>query len=170
MKDNFKTALKHVLQYEGGWSDHPRDPGGATMKGVTLATFRRFYGDHRTKDDLRHITDTQLETIYKTGYWDKVRGDDLPSGIDLAVFDVAVNSGYDRAIKLLQGALGVTQDGVLGPKTLLRAQDLPPGTVIENLCNRRLHFLKSLSTWNTFGKGWSTRVLAVVKAAEELIP
>ena len=74
MKTNFKDSLKHVLVHEGGWADHPKDPGGATMKGVTLAVFRRHYGEDKTKDDLRNISDADLENIYRSGYWDKCSG------------------------------------------------------------------------------------------------
>jgi len=94
--DRFSTVLAETLTHEGGWADHPKDPGGATMKGVTLATYRQYY-PNATKADLRKISDADLKMIYRTGYWDKVRGDDLPPGVDLMTFDVAVNSGPRRA-------------------------------------------------------------------------
>lgn len=96
MTDRFARALPLVLAHEGGWADHPRDPGGATMKGVTLATFRR-YVPNATKDKLRNISDEMLARIYREGYWDIVKGDELPPGLDYALFDWAVNSGPRRA-------------------------------------------------------------------------
>ena len=101
---NFAAALSAVLLHEGGWANNPKDPGGATMKGVTLATYRR-YRPGATKEQLRNISDEELRTIYRDGYWDEVRGDDLPSGIDFATFDFAVNSGPSRAAKFLQRVL-----------------------------------------------------------------
>ena len=92
MKRNFASSLAHVLKHEGGWADHPRDPGGATMKGVTLATYSDWLGRQATKDELRAISDEHLRTIYKARFWDAVRGDELPSGVDYVVFDMAVNS------------------------------------------------------------------------------
>ncbi|MCW8998408.1 MAG: hypothetical protein OQK04_06795 [Kangiellaceae bacterium] len=99
MDANFEHALENVLQHEGGWADHPQDPGGATMRGVTLKVFREFYGEEMTKSDLREISFDQLGHIYKTGYWDKVWGDRLPSGIDDCAFDAAVNSGVRRSVR-----------------------------------------------------------------------
>ena len=112
-KGNFDRSLLLVLAHEGGWADHPKDPGGATMKGVTLATFRR-YRPGASKADLRNISDADLQRIYRDGYWNVIRGDDLPSGLDFAVFDYAVNSGPGRAAKHLQAVLGVPQDGKVG--------------------------------------------------------
>lgn len=118
MKNNFKTSLKHVLVHEGGYVDHPRDPGGATNKGVTLETFRRFYGNSKTKNDLKKITDKQLQKIYKKGYWDKCLCDELPKGVDYVAFDQAVNSGPRRSAKWLQAAVGVEVDGTIGEQTI----------------------------------------------------
>src|SRR5690606_33792979 len=118
MDRNFKRALSLVLKHEGGWADHPSDPGGATMKGVTIGTFRRYVKPNATKDDLRRITDEQVATVYRKHYWNAVRADDLPAGADYAVFDFAVNSGPSRAAKYLQAVLGVAQDGKIGPQTL----------------------------------------------------
>ena len=158
MKENFRDALKHVLIHEGGWADHPADPGGATMKGVTLMTYRRHFGQDKGKDDLRNISDEELGQIYRSGYWDACHCDELPSGVDYAVFDAAVNSGPGQGAKWLQFAVGAKQDGGIGPKTLARLEDHAPIEVIEAMCDRRLAFLRNLSTWPTFGKGWGRRV------------
>ena len=161
MDRNFARSLSLVLKHEGGWSDHPADPGGATMKGVTLANFRRFVKPGATKDDLRKITDEQVATVYRRFYWDAVAGAELPGGIDYAVFDFAVNSGPDRAAKYLQGIVGAKQDGKIGPATLKAAKGMMQATVINDLCDKRMAFLNGLKTWPTFGKGWTSRVSAV---------
>ncbi len=161
MKNNFRKSLKQVLQHEGGWADHPRDPGGATMKGVTLAVYRRYYGAKKTKQQLRNISDTELEHIYRDGYWDKCHCDDLAKGLDYAVFDAAVNSGPGHSAKWLQAAVGAGQDGSIGPKTLAKVAEHQPIPVIDAICDRRLAFLKGLSTWADFGRGWGRRVEGV---------
>jgi lysozyme family protein len=158
MKNNFVDALNHVLKHEGGFSDHPRDPGGATMKGVTLAVFQRFYGADKDKSDLKNISTEQLQHIYRTGYWDKCHCDDLPAGVDYSVFDGAVNSGPGRSAKWLQGAVGAKQDGGIGNRTLGKVHEHNPGQIVEDMCARRLGFLMGLSTWDVFGKGWGRRV------------
>lgn len=165
MNNNFKTSLEHVLQYEGGWSDHPSDPGGATMKGITLAVFRDFYGDDKSKDDLKNISETQLECIYKKGYWDSCRCDELPSGIDFVVFDAAVNSGPGRSAKWLQKAVGAGVDGKIGNMTIRHAQDSSVNETIFNMCLYRLEFVQNLRNWGTFGKGWSKRIFNVLYSA-----
>lgn len=158
MDRNFQRALSLVLKHEGGWADHPKDPGGATMRGVTLGTFRQYVKPDATKEDLRKITDQQIATVYRRHYWDKVAGAELPDGIDYAVFDFAVNSGPDRAAKYLQKVVGAKQDGKIGPATIKATKSLLPANVIHRLCDDRLAFLKRLKTWPTFGKGWSNRV------------
>ena len=129
-----------------------------TMKGVTLITYRRFFGSSKTKEDLRQISHNQLAHIYKTGYWDSCKCDDLPPGVDLSVFDGAVNSGPARSARWLQCAVGAGQDGVIGPKTLMKAEAMQPVSIIHEICNTRLAFLKSLGNWTVFGRGWGKRV------------
>jgi lysozyme family protein len=165
MDRNFARSLALVLKSEGGWSDNPLDNGGATMKGVTLANFRHYVQANATKDDLRHITDAQLATVYKRFYWDAVNASALPDGVDYAVFDFAVNSGPGRAAKYLQMTVGVPQDGQIGPATLQAVNARPTSAIINSLCDLRLAFLKRLDTWPTFGKGWSDRVRSVRFAA-----
>ncbi|RUW63199.1 glycosyl hydrolase 108 family protein [Mesorhizobium sp. M7A.F.Ca.US.008.03.1.1] len=161
MDRNFARALALVLKSEGGWSDNPADPGGATMKGVTLASFRRYVKADATKVDLLAISDAQVATVYRRFYWDAVLGAELPDGVDHAVFDFAVNSGPGRAAKYLQAAVGVAQDGRIGPVTVAAAKAKPAGVTIDALCDARLAFLKRLPTWATFGRGWSDRVRSV---------
>ncbi|TIQ96134.1 glycosyl hydrolase 108 family protein [Mesorhizobium sp.] len=163
MDRNFAGSLALVLKSEGGWSDNAADPGGATMKGVTLANFRRFVKADATKADLKKISDEQVATVYRRFYWDAVAGAELPDGVDYAVFDFAVNSGPSRAAKYLQAACGVcvVQDGRIGPATLAAVRAKPAGVLIDTICNARLKFLERLPTWPTFGKGWQRRVVAV---------
>lgn len=154
---NFPACLEITLSHEGGWSDHPRDPGGATMRGVTLARYREYY-PRASKDDLRRISDDDLTRIYRADYWNAVRGDALPYGVDLATFDFGVNSGPSRAARHLQAVVGVAQDGVVGPVTVDAVTRSDPRMVIKTLCASRMSFVRRLSTWSTFGKGWSRRI------------
>jgi lysozyme family protein len=157
----FEDALKLVLIHEGGYVDHPRDPGGATNKGVTLAVFQRFFGADRSKEDLRAITDEQIQEVYKSGYWDKCKCDDLPAGVDYVVFDQAVNSGPGRSAKWLQAAIGTTVDGGIGPQTVAAARNAAPDATVNTMCDERLTFMQNIrggSLWETFGLGWQRRV------------
>jgi len=165
MDRNFSRALALVLQSEGGWSDNPADPGGATMKGVTLANFRKYVKADATKADLRKISDAQVATVYRRFYWDAIAGAELPAGVDYAVFDFAVNSGPGRAAKYLQAAAGASPDGRIGPATLAAVRARPAGVLIDDLCDARLGFLERLPTWPKFGRGWSGRVASVRRQA-----
>jgi lysozyme family protein len=167
MNNNFEKALALVLEHEGGWSDHPLDKGGATMKGVTQAVYdayRKVRG--RGPQSVKFISNEELRAIYKFQYWDKVQGDFLPSGLDYAVFDFAVNSGVSRAAKYLQAVLGVEQDGQIGARTL--AAITSPVAIINALCDRRIGFLRNLKTFMTFGRGWTRRVQGVRDHALEM--
>ncbi len=159
-KDNLDACLAVTLPHEGGGSDHPKDPGGATMKGITLATFRR-YVPGATKADLRGITPEWVSMIYRHGYWEPVRGDDLPAGVDLATFDFGVNSGPGRAAKHLQAVVGVAQDGRIGKMTVEAVRHEDATEVVKALCARRLGFVRGLKTFGTFGRGWSRRIADV---------
>ena len=165
MKENFARCLPEILRHEGGWADHPKDPGGATMKGITIGTYRQWKGRAVTKAELRAIPDEEVAAIYRRNYWDKVRGDDIPAGLDLVAFDAAVNSGPARGARWLQTALGVAADGKIGPKTIAAAQAADAATAINRALDIRLSFLRGLKTWPTFGKGWSARVAGVRKVA-----
>jgi lysozyme family protein len=168
MRANFERALANVLVHEGGFVHHPRDPGGATNKGITLATYRAWIDKNGTVSDLKRISADQVARIYRLGYWNAVRGDDLPGGVDYAVFDYGVNSGPGRAVKALQGILGVKQDGIVGPITLAAAKAADAVETIKRLCDQRMTFLSGLGTWDTFGKGWAKRVAGVREDALQL--
>jgi lysozyme family protein len=169
MDRNFARALPLVLKYEGGWSDDPKDPGGATMRGVTLAAFRRYVKADATKDDLRKITDAQVSTVYYRNYWTVVNAAALPAGVDFCVFDFAVNSGPSRAAKYLQAVVGAKQDGKIGPATVAAVTKMGSAVVINRLCDKRLAFLRSLKTWSRFGSGWESRVAQVRRAAIDMV-
>ncbi len=158
MEKNFRIALKHVLEHEGGFVNHPADPGGATNKGVTLATYRGWIGRNVGENDLRNIPENHVKAIYRENYWNKIKGDDLPSGVDYCVFDFAVNSGPKRAAQFLQRVVNVDDDGVIGPQTLAAVNKITPVSLIVNLNKRRLDWLQGLRTWRTFGRGWTNRV------------
>jgi lysozyme family protein len=171
MRSNFDEALRQVLVHEGAWSNHPRDPGGATMRGVT----QRVYDGWRTsagqpKQSVRRISQVEIEAIYRQLYADKIAFDALPLGVDLAVLDGAVNSGPAQAAKWLQRALGsVLVDGVIGPATLNAVRDHQDyAKLISDMCNRRLRFLRHLKTWDAFGKGWGRRVREIEAAARTM--
>jgi lysozyme family protein len=163
MKSEFEKALVPVLAHEGGYVNHPKDPGGATNKGVTQGTFNAYLTRHgQPSRSVRTITDAEVKAIYKAGYWDAVRGDDMPPGVGYVLFDFAVNSGPSRAIKTMQVALGVTPDGAIGNATMAALDETEDhDALITDICARRIAFMRRLSTWSTFGKGWSRRVANV---------
>jgi lysozyme family protein len=169
MRGNFEQCLALTLKEEGGFANNPKDPGGMTNLGVTRATYEQWLGRHVTDDEMRALTIKDVEPIYRTNYWDRVRGDELPVGVDLVVFDLAVNSGTTRAAKFLQQALNVPSDGIIGPKTLAACQQRDPEELIEQICQERLQFLKQLSTWETFGKGWTNRITRIEAAAKKML-
>lgn len=161
--NEFIRSLDKVLLEEGGWSDHPKDPGGATMKGVTQRVYDAYRDRLRkTRRSVRFIEQSELEVIYRTSYWNLIKGDSLPAGVGYVVFDGAVNSGVKRSAEWLQAALGVHVDGVIGPATITAAmRDPNHDALIDRIMDRRLAFLQSLTTWSTFGKGWKARVARV---------
>jgi lysozyme family protein len=165
---SFAAALKLVLQHEGGWSNHPSDPGGMTNLGVTKRAWEDYVGRTVSEGEMRALTPDIVTSFYEDRYWHKIKGDELPVGVGYCVFDACVNSGPKRAIMFLQAALGTAQDGVLGPVTLKAAQTTDPKDLIEDYSNVRLTFLKSLPTWGTFGKGWERRVNEVEADARKL--
>lgn len=161
---NFAPALAHVLVHEGGFANHPKDPGGATMKGVTQAVYDAWLERRGLLlRSVQKIEPAELEDIYRRQYWATIKGDKLPDGIDYVVFDGAVNSGPGQAVKWLQRALGTVKvDGMIGEATLAAVEAYPDhDQLIALIIGRRLAFLKALKTWPTFGGGWTRRVTQV---------
>ena len=154
---NFDDCLKLILHHEGGYVNHPKDPGGETNLGVT----KRVYEEWGGTKNMRDLTVEDVAPIYKKNYWDRVKADQIPEGLNLCVFDWAVNSGTGRAAKKLQGMIGTTVDGGIGPNTL-RALKLYCETegveaAISEYTKIRQEFYESLSTFDTFGRGWTRR-------------
>jgi lysozyme family protein len=168
MKHNWEESFAHVLKYEGGYVNHPADPGGMTNLGVTKRVWEEWTGKPATEADMRSLTPEMVGPLYKKRYWDVVRGDDLPSGVDFCVFDCAVNAGPGRASKFLQQAVGVLADGQIGPMTIAAVTAKPADEVIQAFCNLREAHFKSLSTFATFGKGWMNRLSSVEAASSSM--
>jgi lysozyme family protein len=163
MRANWDKSLALVLQHEGGYVNHPDDPGGATNKGITQRVYDAFR-DRKSlpRQSVRNITSAEVSQIYREQYWNAVRGDELPAGVDYAVFDYAVNSGAKRSKEELQRVLGVGVDGQLGGvsmQALHEACMVDEEAVIKKLCDRRMRFVRSLKTFKTFGKGWTRRIV-----------
>jgi len=171
MIGNFDTCFDLMLAHEGGYVDHPSDPGGRTNLGVTQRVWEEWLGRPVSEKEMRALTPAMVKPLYKRKYWDAVRADDLVFGVDYCVFDVAVNSGPGRAIKFLQSSVGVTPDGGFGPRTLaaVKEAEKDPTRLIEMYCARRLEFLQSLKTFETFGNGWSRRVREVKDKALKML-
>lgn len=168
MKDNFEAALKAILHHEGGYVNHPADPGGMTNLGVTKRVWEEWVGHEVDEKTMRNLTPEIVGPMYKVKYWDKIKGDELPTGVDYVVFDAAVNSGPGRAAKWLQACVGVEPDGGIGPKTLAAVAAVDASQLVEDYAKRRLSFLMDLQTWDTFGKGWGRRVAEVQKTGLDM--
>lgn len=161
MRGNFDKALATVLKHEGGYVNHPQDPGGETNLGVTRRVWQEWVKRELREDEMRTLTPEMVAPLYKQMYWDAVRGDDLPAGVDLCVFDCAVNAGVGRASRFLQQVVGVTADGKIGPRTLAAVTAKPADEVVDEFTKLREAHFKSLSTFATFGRGWMRRLAAV---------
>jgi lysozyme family protein len=169
MISNWQKSFELMLKSEGGYVNNPADPGGMTNLGVTKATWENWVGRESDEAEMRGLTPEKVEPLYKKKYWDAVRGDELPMGLDYLMFDFAVNAGAGRAIKTLQTAVGVTPDGGFGPMTMAAVQAVDPVELIERFSQAKEDFYRSLNTFATFGKGWLNRVADVkVKASAML--
>ena len=169
MQSNWQKAFEQMLASEGGFVNHPSDPGGMTNLGVTKATWENWVGRESDEKEMRGLTPEKVEPLYKKKFWDACRCDELPSGIDYLVFDFAVNAGCGRSAKVLQTAVGATPDGGIGPMTLAAVNAVPEAELIEKFSQAKEDFYRSLNTFETFGKGWLNRVAAVkVKATTML--
>ena len=185
MSDRFSACLTEALRWEGLWSDHPADPGGPTMKGVTIGVYAGYLGiqltlanDKKTyvrdatfeavKARLRKITDAEVADIYRKNYWNAVRADELPAGVDLAAVDFCYNAGPGQAVKSLQRVLGVKIDSHLGPATMAAVQRSDPTALIRTYLAERRRFYRALRTFPTFGKGWLRRADGIEAVALEM--
>ena len=169
MKSNFDKALNAVLKSEGGFVNHESDPGGMTNLGCTKATWEAWVGHPVDEKAMRALTPADVAPLYKKKYWDAVKGDELPIGIDYMVFDFAINSGPRMASKVLQRCVGSVEDGAIGPKTIAAVSSKNQQELIRDYAKRRLSFYEELPTFPVFGKGWKNRVNDVEKTALSLL-
>jgi lysozyme family protein len=151
---NFDDAFGELIIREGSYVNNPSDPGGETMYGVTARVARA----HGYAGPMRSLSIEQAKSIARSEYWDTIKADDLPDEIRFDVFDTAYNSGVSEAVRLLQRAAGVNDDGKLGPVTLNTIRSLNPWRLLCRFNGQRLEFLRHLGTWQTFGGGWAGRV------------
>ena len=171
MENNFKTALDHVSKWEGGFSNDSNDPGGATKYGITKRTLRRYRRRKVTTEEVKNLLRSEAEAIYHELYWDTCRCGEIPSGLDIAVFDCSVNQGPKRAIKFLQRSLHVKTDGIIGYKTLMACNENETRRkkiLIDFFTYRSLHY-SSLSHFSFYGRGWLRRVFDTHNLCVEVI-
>jgi len=157
MRDNFSSSFELLLKHEGGYVNHPDDPGGRTNHGITQRVYEKFLGEDVTEEEMKDMPLEDVFSIYKDDYWDRIRGDELPSGVDLCIFDWAVNSGVSQASKALQRVLGVLDDGIIGSRTVAAVCERDSAQVVEAVSQKREDFYRSLRTFDTFGRGWLRR-------------
>ena len=168
MKENFQQALKEILRSEGGFVNHPSDPGGMTNLGVTKRTWEEWVKRTVDEAEMRCLTPAAVEPLYKAMYWDKINGDALPDGLDYCVFDAAVNMGIHRASVMLQLCLGLKPDGIIGQQTLGLIKQEDPAKLIDEYSDRRSAAYQEISTFPIFGKGWIRRVNSVETIAKAM--
>jgi lysozyme family protein len=154
---SFDFALAVILKHEGGYVNHPSDPGGETNFGISKRAYPSL--------NIKTLTKEQAGEIYRRDYWDPIKGDSLPLMLSIFAFDTAVNMGVSRAAHMLQGAAGVTQDGVIGPKTLKACQKAPQA-VLERMATLRIIRYTQLDKFDVFGRGWITRTVNVLLVAK----
>lgn len=157
---NFDQAFDVLLKHEGGFVDHPDDPGGATRYGVTEAVAREV----GYRGDMRELPIALAARIYRERYWDAVRAEQLPAAVRYVVFDAAVNSGVGQAARWLQRAVGVRDDGVIGPQTLAAVAQHNPEALARRFLSQRLRFMSGLANWPAFGRGWARRIADLMEA------
>ena len=167
--DNFGKCMQFVFEVEGGYTDDPLDPGGATNLGITFAELARWRHVDVTKDDVRVLKQDEAANIYRANYWNASRCDVFPAGVDLMIFDAAVNTGNGQSARFLQRIVAVAQDGVIGPQTINMARTWLPSDLVEELSLARASFYQSLPTFGHFGRGWLDRVDRCAKLARTML-
>ena len=169
MQANYDKCLETILHHEGGYVNHPKDPGGETNLGVT----KRVYLEHGGTKNMKDLLVEDVAPIYKKGYWDKMKGDELPNGLDLCVFDFGVNAGPGRSAKYLQTMIGTVADGGIGPNTLAKLAEYVEKhgieKCIEDFQGARQDYYEKLSTFATFGNGWTRRVDETTELAMSMV-
>lgn len=166
---NYDRCLARLLVHEGGYTNHPSDPGGPTNFGITIHDYRKYVKPDATALDVRAMKVEEAKSIYRAKYWDAQRCDEIPAGVDDSVFDYGVNSGIGRSGKVLRRILGLPDDtSAVTDHVLAELAKRDAKQVIEAITAERLHFLKSLRTWPVFGQGWGRRVAEVRTFSLEL--
>ena len=169
MKENFNEALKAILKHEGGFVNHKLDPGGMTNLGVTKKVWEEWVGKPVDEKAMRALTPEVVGPMYRKKYWDAVKADDLPDGLDYLMFDFAINAGPGRAVKTMQKAIGATPDGAIGPKTMAALKAANQSELVAKFSAEKEAFYRSLPTFATFGKGWLRRVAEAKTHAETML-
>lgn len=158
MSEKFDRAFVELLGHEGGYVNNPADPGGETNWGITVAVAR----ENGYVGPMKDMDQSVAKTIYARKYW-LPEFESLPYPVAFQVFDAAVNSGVGQAVRWLQRALGVADDGRIGPVTLRATQAVDPLKLVLLFNAERLTFMTNLSTWGSFGKGWARRIAGNLK-------
>ena len=154
---NFDAAFEKLIGHEGGYVNHPEDPGGATKFGISQRSY--------PGENIRDMTLDRAKEIYQRDFWGPVGCDVAPDAIRFDLFDMAVNSGVRAATKMLQRVVGATEDGIIGPLTLQAIQSMPGPRLVARFNGHRLEFMAGLSTWPAFGRGWARRIASNLKDA-----
>lgn len=177
MINNWDKSFDLVIKSEGGFTNDQHDSGnhlpdgrqGCTMLGCTQANWEAYVGHQVTQDDMKKLTKEDVKPLYKKNYWDAVHGDDLPTGLDYAAFDFAINAGPAASRKMIQRALNVVVDGAIGPNTLKAISEADPKQLIQKFSDAKTAFYKGLGNFNVYGVGWLKRVADVQAVANKMI-
>lgn len=154
---NFDQAFERLIGHEGGYVNHPADPGGETKFGITKRSY--------PSEDIRNLTLDRAKAIYRRDYWGPAGCDVVPEMVRFDLFDMAVNAGVKRAVQTLQKAVAETEDGILGPRTLQAVQSMPAPRLVARFNGHRLEHMASLPTWPAFGRGWARRIASNLQEA-----
>lgn len=169
MKENFDVTLRTLFEQWGALADHPSDPGGMTNLGVTRHVWERWVGREVPESEMRALTPELVTPMFKATLWDAIGGGELPSGVDVVVFDLAVNSGPRYAVQVLQKLLGAELGGLVNPDMLSRASSADPSKLISDYTEERLAYLRMIPDWITSEEDRTKRVAAVKAVAESLV-
>ena len=169
MKNNFDKCLHMLLEHEGGYVNDSRDSGGMTNLGVTKRVYDEWIGRESTEQEMRDLTPDDVAPIYKKNYWDRIKGDYVPSGVDWCLYDWAVNSGSGRPAKAVQRAVGATPDGVIGKQTVGLIMEKDPKYIIDYVYTVRQAFYEGLDDYKHFGRGWSRRNKETLEQAMKMV-
>lgn len=171
--DKFSKVIPHIFEFEGGFVDHPDDPGGATNMGITIVTLRNLDmdldndGDIDT-DDVLKVNRQVAEDIYRKQYWDVVEADKWHVSIGMVLMDGAVNSGPRASVRWAQKAMGITADGILGPQTRNALSRANPVAFVNAAVEERLKSVRQFRNYDVFGRGWENRIRKLRGYALEL--